>query len=158
MNISWGLPQNYFRDDRWSQNWCSDTKIPLFLDLNAPPFANRTEVSSIGHIIAFSVVNYQGFSKYRCIFLSKSLKDPFYFRWSVYWLHWRPVEHSNQEKVGFWCPNTNFGSTGRHENNFVGNLEIWSSPTSNSKGLSKSETLPSGCCVAHGRSKFLIIF
>ena len=47
MNISRGPPQNYFRGDRWSQNWCSDTKIPLFLDLSAPPVANGAGVPSI---------------------------------------------------------------------------------------------------------------
>ena len=49
MNISWGSPQNYYRGDRWSQDWCSDTKIPLFLDLRAPPVANGAGSRSIGN-------------------------------------------------------------------------------------------------------------
>ena len=81
----------------------------------------------------------------RFFFLKVRLTNPrrwgsiltFYFRWSVIQPHWRPVEPSHQEKVGFWCPNTNRGSTGRHENNFVGNLEMCSFPTPNSEGLSK---------------------
>ena len=55
----------------------------------------------------------------------------FLFRWSLRKLHWRPVEHSNQEKVGFSCLNTIWGSTGRHENNFSGNPKMCSFPTPN---------------------------
>ena len=36
MNICWSSPEDNFRGDWWSRDWCSDTEIPLFLDLTAP--------------------------------------------------------------------------------------------------------------------------
>ena len=64
MNISWGSPQNYYDGDRWSRGWCSDTKIPRFLQNSAPLVASGAEVSSIGNIIVFLIVNHEGLSKY----------------------------------------------------------------------------------------------
>ena len=49
MNTSQGSPQNYYRGDRWSPHWCSNTKIPLFLHLSAPPVANGVGTRSIGN-------------------------------------------------------------------------------------------------------------
>ena len=33
MNTSLGSPQNNFRGDRWSQDWCSDTKIQKIAEM-----------------------------------------------------------------------------------------------------------------------------
>ena len=60
MNISWGSPQNNFRGDRWSRDWCSDTKIPLFLDLTAPPVANGAGARSIGNKMFKLTSTYEG--------------------------------------------------------------------------------------------------
>ena len=64
MNISWDPPQNYFDGDRWSPDWCSDTKIPLFLDLSAPPVASGALGRSIGNKMSKLTSTYEGLSKY----------------------------------------------------------------------------------------------
>ena len=62
MNTSWDPPKNYFRGDRWSPKWCSDTKIPLFLDLSAPPVANGASAGSIGIRMLKLTSTYEGLS------------------------------------------------------------------------------------------------
>ena len=62
MNISRGPPQNYSRGDRWNQNWCSNAKIPLFLDLSAPPVANGANLRSIGNKMSKLTPTYEGLS------------------------------------------------------------------------------------------------
>ena len=62
MNISGGPTQNNFRGDRCIRDWCSDTKIPLFLDLTAPPVANGAGASSIGNKMLKLTSTYKGLS------------------------------------------------------------------------------------------------
>ena len=62
MNTSWDPSQNYHDGDRWSPDWCSDTKIPLFLDLRAPPVANGASAGSIGKRMLKLTSTYEGLS------------------------------------------------------------------------------------------------
>ena len=62
MNISWGSPQNFDRGDRWSQNLVSNPKIPLFLQISAPPVANGAEWRSIGNKMLKLTFTYEGLS------------------------------------------------------------------------------------------------
>ena len=62
MNISRGPPQNDHDGDRWSPDWCSDTKIPLFLDLSAPPVANGAGILSIGNKMLKLTSTYESLS------------------------------------------------------------------------------------------------
>ena len=62
MNTSQGSPQNYYRGDRWSPDWCSNTKIPLFLHLSAPPVANGVGTRSIGNKMLKLTSTHEGLS------------------------------------------------------------------------------------------------
>ena len=62
MSSSMECTQNNFRGDRWSQIWCSKAKIPLFLDLSAPPVASGAGIRSIGNKMLKLTSIYEGLS------------------------------------------------------------------------------------------------
>ena len=62
MNTSWGSPQNYYHGDRWSPDWCSNTKIPLFLHLSAPPVDNGAHTRFSGNKMFKLTSTYEGLS------------------------------------------------------------------------------------------------
>ena len=62
MNTSWVSPQNYYHGDRWSPDWCSDTKIPRFLRKSAPLVANIRYGPVIGHKMLKLTSTHEGLS------------------------------------------------------------------------------------------------
>ena len=62
MNRSLDPPQNNVRGDRWSPIWCSNAKIPRFLQNSAPPVANGAGGRSIGNKMLKLTYTYEGLS------------------------------------------------------------------------------------------------
>ena len=62
MNRSIDSPQNNDPGDRWSTNWCSEAKIPLFLQNSAPSVANDHRTRGVVQRMLKLTSNYEGLS------------------------------------------------------------------------------------------------
>ena len=54
--------QNFFSGDRWSPIWCSEVKIPRFLQKSAPPVASEVGTPLTRKIASKLTSNYEGLS------------------------------------------------------------------------------------------------